>query len=139
MTDSLTINLDCAAWLRELDAGGNRQGVLAAFARAVISAAEPVIAKGERERTVGFLAEHITEARRTAYAQGRADGRREAGVELQPSAALVDALSAIADRRPVVNVAAPAVTVENHVEVPQRAVRATPQRDGTVIMEPVEG
>lgn len=40
---------------------------------------------------------------------------------------------------PVVNVAAPSVTIENEVIVPQRAVKATPQRDGTVIMEPVEG
>lgn len=39
---------------------------------------------------------------------------------------------------PVVNVAAPAVTVENTVEVPARTIKATPQRDGSVIMEPQE-
>jgi lambda family phage portal protein len=37
---------------------------------------------------------------------------------------------------PEVTVAAPKVTVENHVEVPQRTIKATPQRDGTVLMEP---
>lgn len=39
---------------------------------------------------------------------------------------------------PVVNVAAPAVTVENTVEVPARTIKATPQRDGSVLMEPQE-
>lgn len=37
---------------------------------------------------------------------------------------------------PVVNVSAPDVRIDNHVEVPQRTIRAMPQRDGSVIMEP---
>jgi lambda family phage portal protein len=39
---------------------------------------------------------------------------------------------------PIVNVAPAAVTVQNTVEVPQRAIKATPQKDGTVIMRPLE-
>jgi phage-related minor tail protein len=39
---------------------------------------------------------------------------------------------------PTVNVAAPTVTVENEVIVPARTVKATPQRDGSVLMEPQE-
>jgi lambda family phage portal protein len=39
---------------------------------------------------------------------------------------------------PVVNVAAPSVTVENEVIVPSRTVKATPQRDGSVLMVPQE-
>jgi hypothetical protein len=39
---------------------------------------------------------------------------------------------------PVVNVAAPSVTVQNEVIVPQRTVKATPQKDGSVLMVPQE-
>lgn len=39
---------------------------------------------------------------------------------------------------PIVNVAAPEVTVENTVEVPARTIKATPQRDGSVLMVPQE-
>jgi lambda family phage portal protein len=39
---------------------------------------------------------------------------------------------------PVVNVSAPSVTVENEVIVPSRTVKATPQRDGSVLMVPQE-
>jgi lambda family phage portal protein len=40
---------------------------------------------------------------------------------------------------PIVNVSAPAVTVENEVVVEQRPIRAEPQRDGSVIMRPIQG
>jgi lambda family phage portal protein len=39
---------------------------------------------------------------------------------------------------PIVNVAAPSVTVQNEVIVPQRTVKATPQKDGSVLMVPQE-
>jgi lambda family phage portal protein len=39
---------------------------------------------------------------------------------------------------PVVNVAAPNVTIENEVIVPQRTIKATPNRDGSVTMRPVD-
>jgi hypothetical protein len=39
---------------------------------------------------------------------------------------------------PIVNVAPAEVLIDNRVEVPQRTIRATPQRDGSVIMVPQE-
>jgi capsid protein len=39
---------------------------------------------------------------------------------------------------PAVHVAAPQVTVENTIEVPQRTIKAVPQRDGSVLMTPQE-
>jgi hypothetical protein len=39
---------------------------------------------------------------------------------------------------PIVNVASPSVTVQNEVIVPQRTVKATPQKDGSVLMVPQE-
>lgn len=58
-----------------------------------------------------------------------------AAVNVHPAAASV--VVQAADPAPVqVNVAPTPVTIENTVNVPQRTIKVTPQRDGTTIMEP---
>jgi hypothetical protein len=48
----------------------------------------------------------------------------------------VEAAEPAAPASVVVNVSPTPVTVENTVEVPSRTIRATPQRDGSVLMVP---
>ncbi len=87
----------------------------------------------------------LREASLAGYARGVKAGARRVELSADAAAEIGKALgSAIANlpapavtvqpAQPVVHVAAPTVTVENHVEVPQRPVKATMQPDGSVLM-----
>jgi hypothetical protein len=125
----VSVRLDLTAWHKAIE----REGTAAVqrLVEAVVAGVRPELERQGALAGWRAVEGHVAKLLRDARAAGHAAGRRE--VVLTP-----ETLKALADLRPTVNVAPAAVVVENRVEVPQRPVRATPQRDGSVLLVPQE-
>lgn len=133
----IELRCDLAASVAALRASASPESAQHTLSRMLSDAARGAWLAGHAagvNASIGRMEAVLPEMLAKVRAQGRREGQRQ--IVMPPE--LVESFKAFAESRPVVNVAAPNVTVDNHVEVPQRKIRARPDGQGGTIMEPVE-